>query len=33
MELRGSGDVDARVIEGTYRVLGKAQKALLAPAD
>ncbi len=33
VKVRHSGDVGAKVIEGTYRVLGEAQKALAAPAD
>jgi uncharacterized protein DUF932 len=33
VKVRHSGDVNAKVIEGTYRVLGEAQKALVAPAD
>jgi hypothetical protein len=31
--VRHSGDVNAKVIEGTYHVLEEAQKALAAPAD
>lgn len=33
VKVRHSGDVGHKVIEGTYRVLGEAQKALAAPAD
>ena len=33
LKVRHSGDVAGKVIEGTYRVLGEAQKALAAPAD
>lgn len=33
VKVRHSGDVQAKVIEGTYRVLGEARKALAAPAD
>ena len=33
VKVRHSGDVANKVIEGTYRVLGEAQKALVAPAD
>jgi hypothetical protein len=33
VKVRHSGDVAGKVIEGTYRVLGEAQKALAAPAD
>lgn len=33
IKVRHSGDVAHKVIEGTYRVLGEAQKALAAPAD
>ncbi|SEK36944.1 protein of unknown function [Bosea lupini] len=33
VKVRHSGDVQAKVIEGTYRVLGQAQEALAAPAD
>jgi len=33
VKVRHSGDVMGKVIEGTYRVLGEAQKALAAPQD
>jgi len=33
VKVRHSGDVHTKVIEGTYRVLGEAQKALAAPQD
>lgn len=33
VKVRHSGDVGAKVIEGTYTVLDSAQKALCAPAD
>lgn len=33
VKVRHSGDVAHKVIEGTYRVLGEAQKALVAPQD
>lgn len=33
VKVRHSGDVQGKVIEGTYHVLGEAQKALAAPAD
>jgi hypothetical protein len=33
VKVRHSGDVTHKVIEGTYRVLGEAQKALAAPAE
>ena len=33
VKVRHSGDVNAKVIEGTYCVLGEAQKTLAAPAD
>ncbi len=33
VKVRHSGDVMGKVIEGTYRVLGEAQKALVAPAE
>lgn len=33
VKVRHSGDVAAKVIEGTYRVLDNAQEALSAPAD
>ena len=33
LKVRHSGDVTHKVIEGTYRVLGEAQKALVAPAE
>uniref|UniRef100_UPI003BA96763 DUF932 domain-containing protein n=1 Tax=Stappia sp. TaxID=1870903 RepID=UPI003BA96763 len=33
VKVRHSGDVAGKVIEGTYRVLGEAQKALVAPAE
>lgn len=33
LKVRHSGEVAKKVIEGTYRVLGEAQKALAAPAD
>lgn len=33
VKVRHSGDAMGKVIEGTYRVLGEAQKALAAPAD
>ncbi|MTH94787.1 DUF932 domain-containing protein [Roseibium sp. RKSG952] len=33
VKVRHSGDVGGKVIEGTYRVLEAAQKALVAPAD
>jgi len=33
LKVRHSGDVLPKVIEGTYRVLGEAQKALAAPAE
>lgn len=33
VKVRHSGDVGHKVIEGTYRVLDEAQKALAAPAD
>ena len=33
VKVRHSGDVMNKVIEGTYRVLGEAQKALAAPAE
>ena len=33
LKVRHSGDVQGKVIEGTYRVLGEAQKALAAPQD
>jgi hypothetical protein len=33
VKVRHSGDVQGKVIEGTYRVLGEAQKTLAAPAD
>jgi len=33
VKVRHSGDVASKVIEGTYRVMGEAQKALVAPAD
>jgi hypothetical protein len=33
VKVRHSGDVQAKVIEGTYRVLGEAQRTLAAPAD
>lgn len=32
-KVRHSGDVSAKVIEGTYRVLKQAEKTLAAPAD
>lgn len=32
IKVRHSGDVAAKVIEGTYRVLGEAEKVLAAPA-
>lgn len=33
VKVRHSGEVANKVIEGTYRVVGEAQKALAAPAD
>jgi hypothetical protein len=33
LKVRHSGDVTHKVIEGTYRVLGEAQKALAAPTE
>jgi hypothetical protein len=33
VKVRHSGDVTHKVIEGTYRVLGEAQKALAAPTE
>lgn len=33
VKVRHSGDVAGKVIEGTYRVLGEAEKALAAPQD
>lgn len=33
VKVRHSGDVAGKVIEGTYRVLGEAEKALAAPLD
>jgi hypothetical protein len=33
VKVRHSGDVQGKVIEGTYHVLGEAQKALAAPQD
>jgi hypothetical protein len=33
IRVRHSGDVVGKVIEGSYRVIGEAQKALAAPAD
>lgn len=33
VKVRHSGDVMGKVIEGTYRVMGEAEKALAAPAD
>ncbi|MEJ8476951.1 DUF932 domain-containing protein [Roseibium algae] len=33
VKVRHSGDVSAKVIEGTYRVMKEAEKALVAPAD
>lgn len=33
VKVRHSGDVGAKVIEGTYRVLDQAEKTLAAPAD
>lgn len=33
VKVRHSGDVGAKVIEGTYRVMKEAEKALVAPAD
>ncbi len=33
VKVRHSGDVQGKVIEGTYHVLSEAQKALAAPAD
>jgi hypothetical protein len=33
VKVRHSGDVASKVIEGTYRVMNEAQKALVAPAD
>ncbi len=33
VKIRHSGDVMSKVIEGTYRVLGEAQKALVAPSE
>lgn len=33
VKVRHSGDVANKVIEGTYRVIGEAQKALAAPQD
>ncbi|EFO28617.1 protein YfjQ [Roseibium sp. TrichSKD4] len=33
VKVRHSGDVGAKVIEGTYRVMKEAEKALIAPAD
>ena len=33
VKVRHSGDVNAKVSEGTYRVLGEAQRTLAAPAD
>lgn len=33
VKVRHSGDVMGKVIEGTYRVMNEAQKALAAPAD
>lgn len=33
VKVRHSGDVMCKVIEGTYRVLGEAEKALVAPQD
>ena len=33
LKVRHTGDVAGKVIEGTWRVLGEAQKALKAPAD
>lgn len=33
VKVRHSGDVMGKVIEGTYRVLGEAQKALAAPSE
>ncbi|WP_378952129.1 DUF932 domain-containing protein [Mesorhizobium sp. ANAO-SY3R2] len=33
VKVRHSGDVGAKVIEGTYRVLGEAEKTLAAPQD
>ncbi|MEO1109825.1 MAG: DUF932 domain-containing protein [Pseudomonadota bacterium] len=33
VKVRHSGDVAGKVIEGTYRVMGEAEKTLVAPAD
>ncbi|SCX35894.1 DUF932 domain-containing protein [Agrobacterium rosae] len=33
VKVRHSGDVNGKVIEGTYSVLGEAEKALAAPTD
>ncbi|MCK7615014.1 DUF932 domain-containing protein [Roseibium sediminicola] len=33
VKVRHSGDVGQKVIEGTYRVMKEAEKALIAPAD
>lgn len=33
VKVRHSGDVQSKVIEGTYRVLGQAERALIAPAE
>ncbi|MEB2846776.1 DUF932 domain-containing protein [Rhizobiales bacterium RZME27] len=33
IKVRHSGDVQAKVIEGTYRVLGEAERTLAAPQD
>lgn len=33
IKVRHSGDVNGKVIEGTYSVLGEAEKALAAPTD
>ena len=33
VKVRHSGDVQGKVIEGTYRVLGEAEKALTAPLE
>jgi hypothetical protein len=33
VKVRHSGDVEAKVIEGTYSVLGQAEKTLVAPQD
>ena len=33
VKVRHSGDVGAKVIEGTYRILNEAEKTLAAPAD